>query len=55
MAKQHVNAEKNANSQRALQAAARKKAQAERDSKKFTNGSNKHNGASKGQSGQQSR
>ena len=51
----HVNADKNVNSQKAQQAADRKKAQQNRGSSKFGAGSNVHNGASKGQSGQPKR
>jgi hypothetical protein len=52
MANKHVNDDKNANSQKAQQAAARKAAQAVRGSNAFKSGSNVHNGASKSQSGQ---
>ncbi len=55
MANKNVNDAKRAQDQRAQQAAARKKAQQERDSKRFKGGSNPHNGASRGQSGQQGR
>lgn len=48
----HVNALKQAVSQRAQQAAARKAAQIKRGSSKFKGKSNTHNGASRGQSGQ---
>ena len=53
MAKQHVNADKMAKSQKAQQSAKRKAAQADRGSTKFKGGSNVHNGASLGRSGQQ--
>ena len=55
MANKHVNADKMANDQKAQQAAARKLAQQQRGSSRFTGGSNVHNGASKGQSGQPKR
>ena len=48
----HVNAEKSKNSQRAKQSADRKAKQAEHGSKVFKKGSQVHNGASLGQSGQ---
>jgi molybdopterin/thiamine biosynthesis adenylyltransferase len=54
MAIKHVNAIK-LNSQRAVQAAARKAAQKARGSKNFKTGSNTHNGGSRGQSGQPKR
>jgi hypothetical protein len=52
MANKHVNADKLAKSQKAQQSKARKEAQAARGSAKFAGGSNVHNGASRGQSGQ---
>ena len=45
----------NKSAQSKAQAAARKAAQQARGSAKFTNGSNVHNGASRGQSGQPKR
>jgi hypothetical protein len=51
----HVNAETAKNNQRSKQAAARKAKQVERGSKAFKNGSQVHNGASRGQSGQRTK
>ena len=54
MRKPHLNADKQARSQRAKQSAERLRKQRERGSPKFIDKrSNVHNGASRGQSGQQ--
>lgn len=56
MRKPHLNADKQARSQRAQQSAERLRKQRERGSKKFdVKRGNVHNGASRGQSGQQQR
>ena len=48
----HINADKNRKSQKAIQAKTRLEKQRQGGSKKFTAGSNPHNGASRSQSGQ---
>ena len=55
MAKDHVNADKMAKSQKSQQAAKRQSAQQVRGSKKFKSQSNPHHGASLGASGKPTR